>query len=143
VGSLVTHSEPVRDLDALLRSLDPAVQPGTYAYCQAPAASDLSAAVAIVRESEGTTAIVPLDEAVRLGWKVEFRAAWITLGITSDLGAVGLTAAVATALAEAGIACNVVAGLRHDHLFVPEAEATRALGALATLSGSPAETRRR
>ncbi len=119
----------------MLSSLAPALQPGAYAYCTAPAGSDLSAAIAIVRESEGTTAIVPVDEAVRLGWTVEFRAAWITLGVTSDLGAVGLTAAVATALAGAGIACNVVAGLRHDHLFVPEAEATRALDVLAALSG--------
>jgi len=33
--------------------------------------------------------------------------------------AVGLTAFVATRLAEAGMSCNVVAGYHHDHLFVP------------------------
>lgn len=139
----MNHSEPVRDLETLLQWLDPALQPGAYAFCDATGVSDLSTAVAIVRESEGTTAIVPVGEALRLGWTVEFRAAWITLRVTSDLHAVGLTAAVATALANAGIACNVVAGLRHDHLFVPDAEATRALGVLAALSGSPAETQRR
>ena len=38
----------------------------------------------------------------------------------SALEAVGLTAAVATALAAAGIPANVLAGYSHDHLLVPE-----------------------
>ena len=53
------------------------------------------------------------------------RFAWITLGVESPLTAVGLTAAVSTALAEAGIACNVVAAMRHDHVFVPFDRAAR------------------
>ncbi len=51
----------------------------------------------------------------------------------SDLQAVGLTAAVATALAEAGISCNVVAAAYHDHLFVPVESASQAIAALRTL----------
>ena len=58
------------------------------------------------------------------------RMAWITLDVLSDLEGVGLTAAVATALASAGIACNVVAGRLHDHLFVPEARAAEAMDLL-------------
>jgi len=53
--------------------------------------------------------------------------------VTSDLHAVGLTAAVATALAAAGISCNVVAGACHDHLFVPVDRAGEALAALQAL----------
>ena len=48
----------------------------------------------------------------------------------SDLEAVGLTAAFARALADAGIACNVVAGVRPDHLFVPAERAADAPDAL-------------
>jgi hypothetical protein len=47
---------------------------------------------------------------------------------------VGLTAAFAAALAREGISCNVIAGLHHDHLFVPwdrRDDALRALEALA------------
>ena len=41
---------------------------------------------------------------------VLFRAAWISLTVHSDLEAVGLTAAFSTALGQAGVSCNVVAG---------------------------------
>ena len=45
------------------------------------------------------------------------------LQVHSALDGVGLTAAVAGALAAAGIACNVIAAFHHDHLFVPAARA--------------------
>ncbi|CCA53561.1 hypothetical protein SVEN_0274 [Streptomyces venezuelae ATCC 10712] len=69
-------------------------------------------------------------------------AARITLRVHSALDAVGLTAAVAGALAEAGLSCNVVAGFHHDHLFVEHARAQEALAVLdrlakATGAGTP------
>jgi uncharacterized protein len=39
--------------------------------------------------------------------------------VHSSLDAVGLTSVLSNALAEAGISTNIVAALRHDHLFVP------------------------
>ena len=61
-----------------------------------------------------------------------FECARITLDAESDLDLVGLTAAVAARLKEAGIASNIVAGARHDHLFVP---AERGEEAVALLEG--------
>ena len=49
----------------------------------------------------------------------------------TDLDLVGLTATVSGRLAEAGIACNVIAGARHDHLFVPAERGEEAMGLLA------------
>jgi hypothetical protein len=49
---------------------------------------------------------------------------------------VGLTAAVAGALADLGIPCNMVAAYHHDHAFVPEADADRAMEALRGLSAA-------
>lgn len=51
----------------------------------------------------------------------------------SDLAAIGLTAAVATALAGAALPCNAVAGHHHDHLFVPSDRADDALRILREL----------
>ncbi len=57
----------------------------------------------------------------------------ITLTVHSSLEAVGLTAAVATALTEAGISANVVAAFFHDHIFVPAADADQAVAVLLAL----------
>lgn len=84
-------------------------------------------AFAFVREDEGVTAILP-------GEGGDF--ARITLMVHSALEGVGLTAAVSGALAEAGIACNVVAGFHHDHLFVPWERRDEALAILQRLSAA-------
>ena len=89
---------------------------------------------ATIVEEEGTTTVLATTDAERLGIRPEFVAAWLTLGVHSPLGAVGLTAAVATALAEEGIPCNVLAGYHHDHLLVPAQQADRALAVLSALS---------
>ena len=75
--------------------------------------------------------IVCEQRAHELGLPILLRCAWITLTVHSDLQAVGLTASFARALADEGIACNVVAGARRDHIFVPIAAAA-AVSALNT-----------
>ena len=79
---------------------------------------------AAIAEDEGLTLIVEASD-----------GAWarISLTVHSDLEAVGLTAAVAHALAYAGIAANMVAGLHHDQIFVPWARRHDALATLAKL----------
>jgi hypothetical protein len=87
-------------------------------------------AVALIREAEGITLILPLDIAAARGFDTGLVLTQITLSVVSDLEGVGLTAAVAQALAREDIACNVVAAFHHDHLFVPEPDAERAMVAL-------------
>ena len=53
---------------------------------------------------------------------------------TPVLHAVGLTAAVASCLAEQGISANVLAAYYHDHVFVPHDQAEDAMHALQLLS---------
>ena len=84
-----------------------------------------SNAFALIREEEATT-LVRVDPAGE--W------ARITLTVHSSLSSVGLTAAVAAALAERRIPSNVVAATFHDHLFVPWNRRDEALGALHALS---------
>ncbi len=124
-----------RDLQKLLGWMRPTLNPGRYVYCTLPAKipSGLRPVVTVA-EAEGPTVVVAQEEADSLGLRYEFVAAWITLEIHSALEAVGLTAAVATRLAEIGISCNVVAGFHHDHLFVPADQADRAVTALQELA---------
>lgn len=126
----------IRDLDRLLRELEPRLHPGTFVFATVPAGRPVApaAVVASMREDEGLSVVVAEATAERLGLAPAMRCAWITLGVPSDLEAIGLTAAVAAALAGDGIPCNVVAGTVHDHLFVPIARAADAMAALRALS---------
>ena len=127
---------PVSDLDTLIRSMQPTLHEGIYCYAAAsgqqpaPPPADW---IASVREDEGLSLIVCKETAERYGMVTLFDAAWITLTVHSDLAAVGLTAAFAAVLGRAGISCNVVAGSRHDHIFVPYEKAQAAMDALRHL----------
>lgn len=124
------------DLQQLLASLSPRLNPGTFQFCcvAEPRAEHFAAALGSFREDEGWTLILPREDAQRLGLESDYAAAWITLDVQSALAAVGLTAAFSRALAKQGISCNVIAGFHHDHLFVAEADAERALTALRQLA---------
>lgn len=126
---------PVANLTVLLRSLQPVLSDGVYVYSSVPVGTDLGSmpVVASVHEKEGVTIIAREVDVLRARLPVLFRAAWITLTVDSDLHAVGLTAAFASALGDAGISCNVVAGAHHDHLFVPVERAEDAMSVLREL----------
>mgnify|MGYP002393580319 CR=1 FL=1 len=83
---------------------------------------------------EGYTVIADKQLADRLNLDYNFIAAWITLTVHSSLQAVGLTAAFSRALADENISCNVMAGYFHDHIFVDERDADKALTVLKKLS---------
>jgi len=122
-----------RDLEILLRDMDPERRPGRYVFTSVAAIPPAAQPVVTVVEDEGTTMVVAQDDAERLGLAYDVVLAMITLRIHSALDAIGLTAAVATALAGAGISANVVAGHFHDHVFVPINDADRAMTVLDDL----------
>jgi hypothetical protein len=129
---------PISNLQQLLRSLDPVLNSGVYVYCSIPNGTVIPALPSIgqFREAEGMTLILVEEVAVKAGLEILFRAAWISLKVHSDLSAVGLTAAVLTALAARQIPCNVVAGAFHDHLFVPIEKVEEAMVCLRSVQGS-------
>ncbi|WP_092408405.1 ACT domain-containing protein [Dokdonella immobilis] len=126
---------PISDLAELLRAMQPFLNPGIYVYAMAPADASIDAAhvIASIREPAGLSLIIEESLATKLGLEPALRCAWITLRVQSDLQATGFTAAFSTALGRAGIACNVVAGLAHDHIFVPIEQAEQAMRALTAL----------
>lgn len=132
--------QAINNLGTLLSSMQPVLNPGRFAFVSLPPGStlELRSIVASIREPEGLSVVLPEESAAELGLSVVFIAAWITLTVHSDLAAVGLTAAFSKALGQAGISCNVVAGTRHDHLFVPAEQAQMAMDALHALQQSAA-----
>lgn len=126
------------NLSRLLASMAPELQPGAYVFCTVQDLSrvPLQDIIGSFREAEGWTLILsqPLADQHRLPYT--FVAAWLTLTVHSALEAVGLTGAFATALAQAGISCNVVAAYHHDHIFVAYPDADRALQVLQDLAAS-------
>lgn len=132
--------QAIGDLKTLLADMRPELHAGRYAFVTLPPGVRFAPAevVASIREPEGLSVIVAEQTARDLGLPIAFVAAWITLTVQSDLAAVGLTAAFSQALGQAGISCNVVAGVHHDHLFVPFEMARQAMNALHALSRSAA-----
>ncbi|MBX7483503.1 ACT domain-containing protein [Qipengyuania qiaonensis] len=126
-------TSPTRDGRAMIEQMSPRLD--ERRWCFVPVTPDraselLGAALGTFREDEGVSAIVPVQLASE-GAPVFAR---IVLEVFSDLEGVGLTAAVSGVLAEAGIACNMVAALHHDHAFVPEGRAAEALEILKELA---------
>jgi hypothetical protein len=123
-------------LEALLAGLSARRRPGEFVFVVADAGSPIAEedVVASVLESEGRSLVVDRRHADEAGAAYDFVAGWITLEVRSALDAVGLTAAVSTALAEVGITCNVIAGYHHDHLLVHRDRADEAVAVLDALS---------
>lgn len=88
------------------------------------------------REREGETLVVTRVEAAQLGLTVAFACRRIVLEVDSALDAVGLLAAVTVSLAADNIAVNTVSAIHHDHLFVANDDADKAMRTLEALSAS-------
>lgn len=131
-----------RDLALMLTRLETRQRAGDYVFVTCAQADPALAALshASVREDEGVSYVLARADADARGLAYGFVAAWLSLRVHSALDAVGLTAAVSVALAERGIACNVLAGFHHDHLLVPADRAADAVAALAALR-RPADAR--
>ena len=110
------HGE--RNLDTLIRTMQPQLKAGKWVFQTSPTlfdATTLETAILMFKEPEGVTIISPAtDEDVDVPtW------AMITLSIHSDLEAVGFLAEITTALSAMDIPVNAVSAFFHDHIFVP------------------------
>jgi len=114
------------DLERLLAEMQPILHDEPYAFevldLDAPLPADV---FALIHEAEGMTLIAPIPDG---------RWARISLAVHSSLSAVGLSAAIASTLADRNLPANIVAGYHHDHLFVPWERRQEALAALTALS---------
>lgn len=126
----------ISDLDILLKNLEPILDAEEYVFCTVN--DELQnylefKPLATFIEKEGLTLVLTKQQAQRLGACTNSIFKNITLSVYSSLNAVGLTAAISTALAQNGISANVIAAYHHDHIFVPSEKAHLALDILKAL----------
>jgi len=124
------------DLGALLRGMTADLIPGTFVFVtlsEEGIPPGLTPRM-MFHEAEGTTLILPREQAEAAGLAHEFPCRMITLNIHSALEAVGFMAVIATALAREGMGVNPVAGFYHDHLFVPEDRVDDAMRVLVRMA---------
>lgn len=129
-----------KSADDMISGMTPVLRAGRFVFVSVadPALAERIAgsALATFREDEGLSLILDADSTAAAGFDVSTVMRCITLQVYSSLEGVGLTAAVASALAAEGIACNMVAAIHHDHVLVPEAQADAALAILQALQES-------
>ena len=121
------------DLQTLLATMEPALDPEEYVFCLAAGMLPVDA-LCVFREDEGLTLIVPRAQAEREGLAFTYPCRRIVPRVQSDLNAIGFLAALTTELARAGIGVNPVAAYTQDHLFVATELADRALACLRDLA---------
>jgi hypothetical protein len=125
-----------KNLNALLKSMQPVLNPGEYVFCTIKELDkvSLSECIMLFKEPEGMSII--LNKEIADVHKIEYSyvANWITLTVHSSLEAVGLTAAFSQALANENISCNVVAGYYHDHIFTSNTDSEKAMEILQQLA---------
>lgn len=124
------------DLEKLVSNMSPELIKGIYVFCTVSESKFKSlnlSPILVFREKEGVTVVVSQKGANKNGLKYTGKWALITLNVYSDLSAVGFLAVMTRALADVGISVNAVSAFYHDHLFVPEDKAKKALDILKSL----------
>ena len=124
----------VRDIQGMLAGMTPVLKDGDFIFCSTNApfviAAAQKSALSSFREDEGMAFILDIEAAKNLGFDTGMPMKRIVLEVFSALDGVGLTAAVASVLADNDIPCNMLAAYHHDNVFVPSAKADRALSIL-------------
>ncbi len=128
----------------MLAGMTPVLKKGSYFFCSTDDAAIAAAAatdsLASFREDEGMALVLTEVDAVKYRFDLAMPMSRIVLEVFSALDGVGLTAAVATALADEGIPCNMIAAYHHDNVFIPQQMGHRALDVLKTAQRTAARS---
>tara|TARA_B100000674_G_C37893196_1_gene940016 strand:+ start:1019 stop:1435 length:417 start_codon:yes stop_codon:yes gene_type:complete len=128
----------ILNIQQLLVELSPLLHSECYVFCSLPKGCHEILGtldpIGTFSEHEGLSLILTEADALKADLNYEGVFRKITLEVQSSLQAVGLTAAVSSALAKEGISANIVAATYHDHIFVPRDQAEDALKILRQLS---------
>ncbi|PSL21262.1 ACT domain-containing protein [Shimia abyssi] len=133
-------SQIVKSAHAMIAGMTPQLRPEVFVFSTLTdldqARDLLPVAFSATREEEGLSLVLPIKVAQDAGHATDQPMHCITLNVYSALDGVGLTAAVASALAAKNIPCNMIAGYHHDHVLVPDDRSAQALSVLQTLQSA-------
>lgn len=128
---------PEKDLQTLLRTMQPTLLPGAWAFATVPTGKPIPPGLnplMTYREAEGWTLLLEETELARAGLAHAFFCRGISLQVNSSLYAVGLLAAVSEVLAKASMSINIVSAYHRDYIFVPAARAEEAVELIKKLA---------
>jgi uncharacterized protein len=128
----------------MLAGMTPILADGVYHFCATVdenlAKRLFGRALAAFREDEGFAFVLTDSDALENHFDRSLPMSRIVLQVFSALDGVGLTAGVATALADEGIPCNMIAAFHHDNVFVPVGDLNRSLAILERVQREAAAT---
>ena len=126
----------ITDFKTLIESMSPEISEESFVFfsVEADKIPQELRAEGIFREKEGITIICEENEALKHSFPCEERYKRISLGVHSSLQAVGFLHAIISELTDEEISCNVISAYYHDHIFVPEPTADKALLVLSNLA---------
>ena len=127
----------IKDLDRLLREMNPELVRGNFVFLSVSEESFSKIREKVIfyfLEKEGISVVLEKNFALRGGFELEEVWSMITLNVNSDLTAVGFLARITNILAENNISVNAVSAYHHDHLFVLDADAKKTMDLLRSFS---------
>ena len=133
-------SQAKHNLEDILRNLDPKLVDGCFIFMSSN--EDYNELfckfnpIATFKEKEGMTLVISEEDAEKFSVSYDSKFRCLSLGVHSSLESYGLISTISEALTKERISCNVFAGFFHDHIFVQEDKANRALEVIKFLSHS-------
>ncbi|QWW20754.1 ACT domain-containing protein [Schaalia sp. 19OD2882] len=132
---MVIGMPTMSELDQALATLDPTLE-GFYAFALVDEVPEGLRPFAVIPDRDEWTVVLDVDQAREKGLPTDEVYAKVSLGLTSALAAVGVTASIAQVLSSRSITANFIASNRTNHLFVQKDRAQEALSLLSELGRS-------
>jgi hypothetical protein len=126
-----------KNLSQLLKTMQPALLEGSWAFVTVPKGRALPAGITPLmtcQEPEGLSLILSEADVLRSGLPHAFFCKCISITVHSSLYSVGFLATVSAALAKAAMSINIVSAYHRDYLFVPTNRADEAVALLKKLA---------
>ncbi len=126
-----------KNLSALLKTMQPTLLDGSWAFVTVPRGRSLPAGITPLmscEEPEGLSLILSEADVLKSGLPHAFFCRCISITVHSSLYSIGFLAAVSAALAKASMSINIVSAYHRDYLFVPTNRADEAVGLLKKLA---------